>query len=154
VAVGASLAATRGLGPGRDPGGFVLGAVLLLGLARLWAEAWVRGSAAHALAAASASLAGGGAYALWHWVFARLPGLPVAGQPGAFAVGAAIAVTTLMTALVSLQLRLPGAARSVAWARAYAAVANGFYLNTFANRWVLRLWPARPTVALDTGVAS
>lgn len=155
VGLTAAVAAALGMGPAQDPGLMVLVGVFALGLARVLIQAWEGGS--------RAMLAGGGiilvlalaAYATAQALFARLlAGLaPPAPEPSMLAVAASIIAVTLMAALVGLQLVLPGAPRASAWARAYAAAANGFYLNTLANRWVLRFWPAPPKFAANDGVA-
>jgi len=48
---------------------------------------------------------------------------------------------------------LPGAARQPRWQALYAHVANGFYVNTIANRWLLNFWPNRPRQALPASGA-
>ena len=153
VAVGGSAAAALGVGPALDPGAFVLGAVLLLGLARLWLDAWERGSRATLIVAAASPVLLLAAYALSQALFAGLAAdlTATSPTPSRLMVVAAIATVTLMTALVGLQLLLPGAAPSPAWIRAYALVSNGFHLNTIANRWVLRFWPAGPRFAASQG---
>lgn len=143
-----------GAGPGQRPGAFLLASVLLLGLSRVVLGQRRPGPALAGLVAASAVMFGAhlGAQAL----FARLMG-DLAGQappPGGGFVALAIGVVAAMTALVCLQLRLPAASRSPAWARAYVVVAHGFYLNTLANRWVLRLWPAPPSPSKTTGATA
>lgn len=154
VAVGAGLAATQGLGPAAQPGTFVLTAVVLLSLARLWIEVWARDGRLPGVALAlsgvllAAYLAG---QALFLEVLAT--GLPAAREPGLADIVLSIAVVTLMTALVSLQARLPAAAAGGRWTRAYAVVANGFYLNTLANRWALQFWPAPPQAPIKSGAA-
>jgi NAD(P)H-quinone oxidoreductase subunit 5 len=47
-------------------------------------------------------------------------------------------------ALTMFQSLLPRQAAQSRWQRLYAHVSNGFYLNTLANRWVLRFWPNPP----------
>jgi NAD(P)H-quinone oxidoreductase subunit 5 len=47
-------------------------------------------------------------------------------------------------ALTMFQSLLPRQAAQSRWQGLYAHVSNGFYLNTLANRWVLRFWPSPP----------
>lgn len=154
VAAGAIVAAAFGQGPAAHPGGFVLGAVLILSLARLWLDVWSRGTATPGIAAFLTAILLG-AYVAGQGLFAGLlaGSLPALRTPGLPEVALSIAVVTLMTALLSLQAGLPGAAASRTWRRAYALIANGFYLNTLANRWVLQFWPAPPQPRLKSGVA-
>lgn len=135
-----------------QPGAFVLWSVLLLGLSRTWLQPHGRWGSVLALAVSAVAL---GAYVAAHAAFARLAVTlgwpPVAPNPVAVAVG--ICLVALMTGLVWLQLAAPVGMASPAWARTYALVANGFHLNTVANRWVLRLWPAPPSTAPQPGAA-
>ncbi|MBS0410334.1 MAG: hypothetical protein JSR86_10510 [Proteobacteria bacterium] len=146
------LASAVGWGPFQQPGAFVLGGVVLLGVVRVLGGA--RPASALPLAAGVGALALS-AYGASHWIFARLlPDLAAsAPNPDAPAGAAAIAVVAAMTGLVCLQLSLPRASGAPAWARAYALAANGFYLNTLANRWVLRLWPTSPIQLRQEGAA-
>lgn len=152
--LGWATASACGAGPAQQPGVFVLGAVLLLGLARLWTQAQ---GPAGLLGAGAATVALMAAYAAGQGLFACLVG-PLGAQggpPGGPEVVAAIGVVAAMTALAGLQLGLPGPPGSPAWARAYGLVSNGFHLNTWANRWVLRLWPSLPgTIASPPTMAS
>jgi NAD(P)H-quinone oxidoreductase subunit 5 len=43
-----------------------------------------------------------------------------------------------------LQGLVPRHAREPKWQALYAHVANGFYVNTLANRLVLSVWPIQP----------
>jgi NAD(P)H-quinone oxidoreductase subunit 5 len=148
--VGAAAATALGVGPDRQPGAFVLSAVLLMGLARLWLRRTPR---APGLSLALATIAVIAAYGAAQKLFSLITPHAPAPPSSALATAIAVAIPALMTALVCLQLRLPGPARSPAWARAYAVVSNGFYLNTLANRWVLRAWPAPPASPTQHGAA-
>lgn len=155
VVLGALAATSLGIGPTQQPGAFVLSAVLLLGLAPAWLPLRRGWSVASAVLAAGASVAVVAAYAAGQGIFASLlpPTSALPREPDAFAVITALTVVAMMTILVCLQLRLPAQGRSPAWARAYAHVSNGFYLNTIANRWVLRFWPASPARPIQHGAA-
>ncbi len=39
---------------------------------------------------------------------------------------------------------LPGRSSGARWAALYAHLSNGLYVNTIANRWLLRFWPSPP----------
>jgi NAD(P)H-quinone oxidoreductase subunit 5 len=157
VAVGlsASLAAWMGEGAAKDPGALVLTGVLALGLARVLVAAWEGGSRAMMAGALITSVLAIAAYGLGQALFAQLLEgvVPSAPEPTLLAVAASIAAVTLMAGLVGLQLALPRDPSAPGWARAYAVIANGFYLNTLANRWALRFWPAPPKFAANDGSA-
>jgi NAD(P)H-quinone oxidoreductase subunit 5 len=127
--------------------------VLLLGVARVWLQRRGRHALTTAVILSAVVLV---SYGTEQAIFARLIGdlvAPPAPLNGA-SVATAVGVVALMTGLVCVQLGAPGSAGSAAWARAYAIVSNGFYLNTIANRWVLRLWPAAPSHAHESGAAA
>lgn len=155
VATIAGAAAMLGVGPAQHPGEFVLAAVVLLGLARLWLDAWTRRSAGDVLLIGGLSVGVLGLYVLAQSLFALLSRdvLPAAPAPGAAAIVAAILTVTAMTALTIFQVVAPTARSTALWGRVYAAVANGFYLNTLANRWVLRFWPTLSRTQAHEGVA-
>jgi NAD(P)H-quinone oxidoreductase subunit 5 len=152
VALAALIMTGMGAGPSQQPGLFVLGVVVLLGLAKPWL-AWREIHGLLAAAAMSALLIA--AYLAGQAIFARTIGeLGPLVAPTPPAVASAMAIVVFMTGLVCLQLRAPGRTGSAAWARAYALVSNGFHLNTIANRWVLRFWPAAPSKAHNSGAAA
>jgi NAD(P)H-quinone oxidoreductase subunit 5 len=140
-----------GAGPAQRPGGFLLASVLLLGLAKVVLGRRRSSLGLAGLAAASALMFAAhlGAQAMFARLLGDLAGHAPAPVNGFVAL--AIGVVAAMTALVCLQLRLPAISRSPAWTRAYIVVAHGFYLNTLANRWVLRLWPAPPSPSKPSG---
>ena len=47
-------------------------------------------------------------------------------------------------AVTVLQSLLPGKAAEPRWQALYIHLANGLYVNTLANRLVLRFWPSPP----------
>ncbi len=142
-----------GAGPTQQPGVFVLSAVVLLGLARAWMDRRDRDGL---LAAAVLSAVVITTYAAVQAVFARIivDLRPQLATPGPTSIAVSIGIVIFMTGLVCLQLRAPGGTGSAAWARAYALVSSGFHLNTIANRWVLRFWPAAPSKANHSGAAA
>jgi len=58
---------------------------------------------------------------------------------------AIVALVVLSFAAVTvLQSLLPGKAAEPRWQALYIHLANGLYVNTLANRLVLRFWPSPP----------
>lgn len=153
VTLAALVMTGMGAGPSQQPGVFVLSAVVLLGLAMPWME---RRDRHGLLAAAALSAVLIPAYVAGQAIFARIIGDlgPPLTRPEPASIATAIAIVILMTGLVCLQLWAPGRTGSAAWARAYALVSSGFHLNTIANRWVLRFWPAAPSKANHPGAAA
>jgi NAD(P)H-quinone oxidoreductase subunit 5 len=47
-------------------------------------------------------------------------------------------------ALTVFQNLLPYRQDKASWQSLYALISNGLYVNTLANRWVIRLWPSPP----------
>ena len=64
-------------------------------------------------------------------------------------VGVAIVALVVLSfaTVVFLQGIVPRRAGEPKWQALYAHIANGLYVNTIANRLVLRFWPSRPTLA-------
>ncbi len=151
VLAGSVLATAVGRGPAADPGAYVLTAVVVLSMVRLGLEG--RTSPLGTLLAAGVALS---AYAAARALFGALldPVMPAVAAPGGVHVALAILLVAAMTALTLLQGRLAGAAGEPRWARAYALVVNGFYLNTLANRWVLRFWPTSQDRPVSPGAAA
>ncbi len=52
-----------------------------------------------------------------------------------------VLIVLSFAAVTILQSLLPGIGRSGPWRALYVHAANGFYVNTIANRLILRLWP-------------
>lgn len=147
VALGAWAATALGVGPTQQPGAFLLGGVLFLGLARIWLS---RDAARAPAVIVAGSLLVVVAFAAGHVLFAGIVDARAV-QPTGPTTAVAGLVLGLMTALVCVQLHLPGPAHSRLWASAYTLASNGFYLNTMANRWVLRLWPTPHLNPTQTG---
>jgi NAD(P)H-quinone oxidoreductase subunit 5 len=140
---GATLAA--------QPGVFALGAIMMFGLAHLIAQSIDERPNAfvvvRTLALASVVAL---AYFGLQFAAARLMAgtLPITAQARGPLTIAIVVVVVLAFAIVTLlQSRLGDANRTPRGRALYAHVNNGFYVNTIANRLVLRLWPAgAPTV--------
>jgi NAD(P)H-quinone oxidoreductase subunit 5 len=60
---------------------------------------------------------------------------------GPFALSVIILVMLSFAMVTFLQGLVPTRPGAPKWQALYAHVANGFYLNTLANRLVLRFWP-------------
>ncbi len=59
---------------------------------------------------------------------------------------AIVLMILLSFAVVTLfQSILPGQSKELRWQALYAHLSNGLYVNTLANRWILRFWPIPPT---------
>jgi NAD(P)H-quinone oxidoreductase subunit 5 len=64
-----------------------------------------------------------------------------------------VAIVVVSFAVVTfLQGLVPGDGGTPRWQTLYALVSNGFYVNTFANRLVLRLWPPHATSSPATAL--
>ncbi len=137
---GATLAA--------QPGAFLLGAIMLLGLLHLVAgaiderpNAYVIGRvvvAAIGVAALYFALQAGTA---WLMSGTLPPALPLRGPLDLLLIG----MVFLGFATISVaQSLLPGRAAGPRWQALRVHVSHGFYINTLANRLVVRFWPAPP----------
>jgi NAD(P)H-quinone oxidoreductase subunit 5 len=140
----------------QKPGVFALGAVLLLGIIHLVANGiderpnfYVVG---RTLAyAALAAVAYFGLQSGAEWMLAgSLPATQALRGP--FGIGI-VAIVVLSFATVTFLLGMvPAQARAPRWQALYAHVLNGFYVNTLANRLVVRLWPMPPRPAASLPV--
>ncbi len=127
------------------PGVFALGATLLLSIVHLLARSienrpnfYVVGRTvltAIAIAAAYFGLQ----YTMEFLLAGAVPAAPARGPLDIALVGAVIVAFAV---IVFLQNWVPGRFTSPRWRAMYAHVANGLYVNTLANRIVVRLWPA------------
>jgi NAD(P)H-quinone oxidoreductase subunit 5 len=140
LALGLAAAAALGAGPLDRPAGFTLVAILLLGTAVLVAAAGEAGcGGGRSVIVAAVVLASYGALQLGALglVGSVLPPAPPRGP-----VGLAIAALTVAGfAAVAILHGLPPHRRG-AWGTAlHIHLLNGLYLNTLANRLVVRWWP-------------
>ena len=129
------------------PGAIVLAAILLMGLAHLLANAWderlnlsVLGRTAimATLVAMLFFSLHAGAEAL---LAESLP--PSAPLRGALDAVIAAVVVFCFGAVTLFQSVMASHAKSDFWQAAYVHLSQGLYLNVFANRLMLRLWPRR-----------
>ena len=148
LGVALGIGAAFGVTPAAQPGVLALGAIVLLGLTHLVAQSiderpnvYVIGRTlivAGAVAVAYFALQAGVAWAL----AASLPA--DTGAHGPVRIALAAAVVLAFAAVTIVQSRLPGPVNDPRWLALYTHAANGFYVNTFANRLALRLWPGEP----------
>ena len=145
------------------PGVVVLGAVLVFGLTQLLAQAIDARPSGYVLVrvaglALALAVAWFGLQAVSERLFAGvLPVHVAAASP--LAIALAVLVIAAFAALTLFQVVAAGHVDGPRWRALHAHVANGLYLNTLANRWVLRLWPKppRPLAAppdLNAGVSA
>ncbi len=144
LAVGAVSGAT----PGSQPGVFALGAIVMLGLTHLIGQAIdERPSAAVIGRALLLAAAVATSYFGLQWLVAELTaGVLPSALPlrGPFDLAIVAVVVGGFAAITIVQGLLPGRIETPSWQRWYAHVGNGFYLNTIANRLILRVWPTAP----------
>ncbi len=159
VAIGLVLATTLaagiafGVAPGSQPGVFALGAIVMLGLTHLIGQALdERPSAAVIGRVVLLAVAVATAYFGLQRLAAELAAsvlpstLPLRGP---FDLAIVVVVVCGFAAITIVQGLLPGRMESPSWQRWHAHIANGFYVNTIANRLVLRFWPTTPARLLS-----
>jgi NAD(P)H-quinone oxidoreductase subunit 5 len=145
------------------PGLFALGAVLLLGLIHLVANGIDERPNAYVIIriAVLACIVATAYFGLQFAAEWRLASLLPSTHPARGPLGVAIVTAVVMSfaAVTFFQSLVPRHARDPKWQAVYAHIANGFYVNTIANRLVLRFWPnppetrLAPIVAVVTGAA-
>ncbi|MGN6152334.1 MAG: NADH-quinone oxidoreductase subunit L [Lysobacteraceae bacterium] len=137
-----------GMSPSHQPAGLALGAIVMLGLAHLIGQAIdERPDAVLVGRAVLIATAVAVAYFGLQWLAARLTADVLSSTlalRGPFDLAIVVAVVCGFAAITVLQGSLPGRLQTPSWQRWHAHVANGFYVNTIANRLVLRFWPMVP----------
>jgi NAD(P)H-quinone oxidoreductase subunit 5 len=148
LTVTAGVAALFGATLEEKPGAFVLGAILLMGLTHLIANAIderpnsfvIARTAALAVAVAVAWFALQAAFE--HLTQDSLPStLPLRGPLDLAIIVAVLASFGAVTVFQSLMVRH---AETPFWQALYTHLSHGLYLNTIANRLVLKHWPTPP----------
>jgi NAD(P)H-quinone oxidoreductase subunit 5 len=131
-----------------NPGIFALGAILAMGLAHLVANAIDERPNGYVIGRTLglAALVIVGYFALQVGFKHVLSGsLPAGRAPDSQLDLAIVAVVLLAFGCVTvLQNILPYRAHTPRWQAIYTHVANGLYVNTISNRWVLAWWPSKP----------
>ena len=148
LGVGAIVAALFGASLGEQPGVFALGAILLMGLAHLVANA-IDGRPTAYIVGRSVALAAivSAAYFSLQWGAARLlsGSLPsVAALRGALDLAIVLAVVVTFAAVTVLQNLIPRYTADPRWHALYVHLANGLYVNAWANRLAVTYWPSPP----------
>lgn len=140
------VAAVTGMPVREKPGVAVLGAVLMLGLAPIFATAWLARREAPFVAGRVAALGVAVCFAyftlqrLAEWLLGAALPEHLAPREG-FALGLGLATVLAFAGLLVLNM-LRRAPDPPPWIRAlYVHIHNGFYVNALANRLVARHWP-------------
>ncbi|CAN5244355.1 proton-conducting transporter membrane subunit [soil metagenome] len=140
------------------PGVFALGAIVLLGLVHLLANSIDERPSIYVIGrtlalAVLVALAYFGLQWTAEWLLAgSLPATEALRGPlDGFIIAAVVVAFAALTLFQSLLSWAPGPS---SWHALYAHVSNGFYLNTIANRWILRFWPAASRRALPLAAAN
>jgi NAD(P)H-quinone oxidoreductase subunit 5 len=147
LAIGFGLGRTFGAAPSEEPGIFVLGAVLLMGMVHLVSSGIDERPSLYVVTRTvlCAVAVGAGYFSLqlaMTWAFA--PSLPIAvALHGPFALTVEALMVAAFAVVTILQGRVPGDAQTPRWQGLHALVWNGFYLNTYVNRLLLQAWPIR-----------
>lgn len=149
LAVALAVGRLFGITLTEQPGVFALGAALLLGLIHLVAKAIDEQPSVYVVgrtlvAAVFVALAYFGLQFGSERLYASvLPATEALRDP--FGITVVSIVVASFAAVTFLQGLVPADAGQTRWQAFYAHVSNGLYVNTFANRLVLRLWPDRVT---------
>jgi NAD(P)H-quinone oxidoreductase subunit 5 len=142
----AAVAAIFGLTPTANPGVLVLGAILVMGLVHLMANAIDARPNAYVLARTGAVAAGVVAlyFTLQAGAAALVAGSLPPAQPlaGGFDLAIAALVVIGFGAITVLQGEASRGTRSAFWQAAYVHLSHGLYVNTLANRLAARLRPS------------
>lgn len=151
IAVGLVLAVTLlvatvfGATIHEQPGVFALGAIMLLGLTHLIAQSIDERPNSFVVARTlGLTMLVAAAYFGLQWAAAQIVAGAVPANAPARGIGTLVAVLLVVAAFAAvtvLQSTLARASGTPRWQALHVHVANGFYVNTIANRLVLRLWP-------------
>lgn len=151
IAVGVVLAVTLlvstifGATITERPGVFALGAIMLLGLTHLIAQAIdERPNTFVVLRTLGLTVAAATAWFGLQWLAARLFAGALPGDAGLHGASTVVIVALVVggfAAVTILQSTLARSSGTPRWQALHVHVSNGFYINTIANRLVLRLWP-------------
>ena len=151
IAVGLVLAVTLLVGTvfgatiNEQPAVFALGAIMLLGLTHLIAQSIdERPNSLVVVRTLGLTLLVATAYFGLQWGAAQLVAGAVPANAPARGLATLIAVLMVVAAFAAVtvwQSTLARSGGSPRWQALHVHVANGYYVNTIANRLVLRLWP-------------
>jgi len=131
-----------------QPGVFALGAIVMLGLAHLVTQALDERVSLYVVGRtlALAVVVAGAYFGLQSGAERLLAGSlpPVEALRGPLDLAITAMVVLAFAAVTILQSLLPGKAAEPRWQALYVHLSHGLYVNTLANRLVLRLWPSPP----------
>jgi NAD(P)H-quinone oxidoreductase subunit 5 len=134
----------------QKPGAFTLGAVVVLGLIHLIANGIDERPNAYVVGrtVALAALVAVTYFTLQYGAELLLAGTVPATQALRGPVDLAILIYTIVafSSVTFFQSVVPRQAKRPRWQAFYAHLSNGLYVNTLANRWVLKFWPTQPRV--------
>ena len=136
-----------GFAVAEKPAILVLGAILVMGLTLLLAQALEGRPQGYVVGRTLATgvLVAVVYFALQTGAETLLAGtVPLAALTDALTLGVMAAVVVAFAALTALQILAPYKADAPAWRRSYVAIANGFYANAWFNRLVGALKRPRP----------
>jgi NAD(P)H-quinone oxidoreductase subunit 5 len=136
-----------GFAVAEKPAILVLGAILVMGLTLLLAQALEGRPQGYVVGRTLATgvLVAVVYFALQTGAEVLLAGtVPLAALTDALTLGVMAAVVVAFAALTALQIVAPYKADAPAWRRSYVAIANGFYANAWFNRLVGALKRPRP----------
>lgn len=149
LAIAAVVGRLFGVTVMEQPGVFVLAAALLLGLVHLVAKAIDEQPSVYVVgrslaAAALVAIAYFGLQAGVGRIYAgALPATDALQNP--LGISVAVFVVCSFALITFMQGFIAADARTRRWQALYAHVSNGLYVNTFANRLLLRFWPGPST---------
>jgi NAD(P)H-quinone oxidoreductase subunit 5 len=151
VAIGSLFGATLAA----KPGAFTLGAVVVLAIILLLANGIDERPSVYVVArtvglAAIVSLVYFGLQFLMEVLLVdSVP--PTQALRGPLDLAIVVAIIVSFSVVTCFQSLLPGQGPEAKWAALYAHLSNGLYVNTIANRWLLRFWPSPPEQAGGAG---
>jgi NAD(P)H-quinone oxidoreductase subunit 5 len=76
---------------------------------------------------------------------------PTQALRGPLELAIVVAIILSFGVVTVFQSLLPGRSAGARWEALYAHLSNGLYVNTVANRWILRRWPIPPQPAAGVG---
>jgi NAD(P)H-quinone oxidoreductase subunit 5 len=153
MAVTVTISALFGATITAKPGAFALGAVVVLALILLLANGIDERPNGYVvlrtvgLAAVVAAVYFGLQYLTEVTLAGSVP--PTQALRGPLDLAIVLAIILSFGVVTVFQGLLPGQSTEPKWEALYAHLSNGLYVNTFANRWILRFWPSPPAPTGD-----
>lgn len=151
MAVTVAISAMFGATITEKPGAFALGAVLVLAVILLISNGIDERPNSYVVGktVGFAVLVSSAYFGLQHLTERLLAGAvpPTQGLRGPLDLAIVLMIIVSFGVVTIFQSLLPGQTAEPKWQPLYAHISNGLYVNTLANRWILRLWPIRPAAA-------